>query len=90
MSFALDVSSRKFVVSNALLVSVFNLQPDKESSMKARIAFALFALLMVAAVAALRGSTVMQAARADLQTAKSQLQQANADKQGHRVKPSRS
>jgi predicted metal-dependent hydrolase len=55
--------------------------------MKARIAPAVFTLLTVGViVGAVPDQPFMRAARADLQTAKSQLQQATPDKGGHRVK----
>jgi hypothetical protein len=55
--------------------------------MKARIALSLVTLLMVGVVAgAAPDQPFMQSARADLQTAKSELQRATADKGGHRVK----
>ena len=55
--------------------------------MKARIALSLVTLLMVGVIAAAApDQPFMQAARADLQTAKSELQRATPDKGGHRVK----
>jgi hypothetical protein len=55
--------------------------------MKARIALATFTLLTVGVIAgAAPDQPFMRAARADLQTAKNQLQQATPDKGGHRVK----
>jgi|SRR5580765_3550702 len=55
--------------------------------MKANTLFALFVLLgMVAIAGAVPDQPMMRAARADLQTAKRELQQALADKGGHRVK----
>lgn len=55
--------------------------------MKARIALSLVTLLMAGVVAgAAPDQPFMQAARADLQTAKSELQRATPDKGGHRVK----
>ena len=55
--------------------------------MKARIAFATFTLLTAGIIAgAAPDQPYMQAARADLQTAKRELQRATPDKGGHRVK----
>jgi predicted metal-dependent hydrolase len=55
--------------------------------MKAPVALAVFALLTVGiVVGAAPDQPFMRAARADLQTAKRQLQQATPDKGGHRVK----
>jgi len=55
--------------------------------MKARIALAGFGLLMmVAFAAAAPDQPFMRAARADLGTAKRELQKATPDKGGHRVK----
>jgi len=55
--------------------------------MKARIALALFTLLTAGVVAgAAPDQPFMQSARADLLTAKNQLQRAKANKGGHRVK----
>ncbi len=55
--------------------------------MRARIALSLVTLLFTGIIAgAAPDQPFMQAARADLQTAKRQLQQATADKGGHRVK----
>jgi flagellin-like hook-associated protein FlgL len=55
--------------------------------MKARIALSLVTLLMAGVIAgAAPDQPFMQAARADLQTAKSELQRATPDKGGHRVK----
>jgi hypothetical protein len=55
--------------------------------MKVRIALALFTLLMAGIIAgAAPDQPFMRAARADLQTAKNQLQQATRDKGGHRAK----
>ena len=55
--------------------------------MKARISLAVLALLSFAVAAIAAGDQpFMRAARADLQTAKGQLQQATPDKGGHRVK----
>ncbi len=55
--------------------------------MKARIALAVFSLLAMAALAgAAPDQPFMRAARADLGTAKRELQKANPDKGGHRVK----
>ena len=55
--------------------------------MKTRIALALSALLTFGVIAgAAPDQPYMRAARSDLQTAKNQLQQANANKGGHRVK----
>jgi uncharacterized iron-regulated protein len=55
--------------------------------MKARIALSLVTLLMAGAItAAAPDQPFMRAARADLQTAKSELQRATPDKGGHRVK----
>jgi hypothetical protein len=53
--------------------------------MKARILMAV-AMLLVAVGAARADQPMMQAARADLQTAKRELQKALPDKGGHRVK----
>ena len=55
--------------------------------MKARIALSLVTLLMAGVIAgAAPDQPFMQAARADLQTAKGELQRATPDKGGHRVK----
>jgi hypothetical protein len=55
--------------------------------MKARIALALFTLLTAGVIAgAAPDQPFMRAARADLQTAKNELQRAPPDKGGHRVK----
>ena len=55
--------------------------------MKVRIALSLFALLLAAIIATgAPDQPFMQAARADLQTAKRELQRATPDKGGHRVK----
>ncbi|HKP39040.1 MAG TPA: hypothetical protein VJT71_19435 [Pyrinomonadaceae bacterium] len=55
--------------------------------MKVRVALSLVTLLMAAAIAgAAPDQPFMRAARADLQTAKNQLQQATRDKGGHRAK----
>ena len=55
--------------------------------MKARISLAVLALLVFAAAAVAGGDQpFMRAARADLVTAKSELQKAIPDKGGHRVK----
>jgi len=55
--------------------------------MKVRIALALFTLLMAGVmVGAAPDQPFMRAARADLQTAKNQLNQATRDKGGHRGK----
>ena len=55
--------------------------------MKARIALAVLGLLVMAAFAsATPDQPFMQAARADLGTAKRELQKATPDKGGHRVK----
>jgi membrane protease subunit (stomatin/prohibitin family) len=55
--------------------------------MKVRIVLALFTLLMAGVIAgAAPDQPFMRAARADLQTAKNQLQQAARDKSGHRAK----
>jgi len=55
--------------------------------MKARIALSLVTLLMAGVIAgAAPDQPFMQAARADLQTAKGELQKATPDKLGHRVK----
>lgn len=55
--------------------------------MKARIALSLVTLLMAGVMAgAAPDQPFMQAARADLQTAKRELQRATPDKGGHRVK----
>ena len=55
--------------------------------MRVRIALAFFTLLIVGViVGAAPDQPFMRAARADLQTAKNQLQQATPDKGGHRVK----
>jgi len=54
--------------------------------MKARTLFAALLLLSTVAIAGAVGDQPnMQAARADLQTAKRELQMATADKAGHRV-----
>jgi hypothetical protein len=55
--------------------------------MKARISLAVFALLIFAVAGLAAGDQpFMRAARADLMTAKSELQKAIPDKGGHRVK----
>lgn len=55
--------------------------------MKARIALALFSVLIATIMAsASPDQPFMQAARADLQTAKRELQRATPDKGGHRVR----
>ena len=55
--------------------------------MKARIALAAFSLLVIATFAgAVPDQPFMRAARADLGTAKRELQKATPDKGGHRVK----
>jgi len=55
--------------------------------MKTRIALAVFTLLTFGVIAgAAPDQPYMRSARADLQTAKNQLQQATANKGGHRVK----
>ena len=55
--------------------------------MKARISLAVLALLVFAAATVAGGDQpFMRAARADLMTAKSELQKAIPDKGGHRVK----
>lgn len=55
--------------------------------MKTRIALAIFSLLAMAVFAgAVPTQPFMRAARADLGTAKRELQKANPDKGGHRVK----
>ena len=55
--------------------------------MKTRTVFALLMLSGIAAIAsALPDQPFMKAARADLNTARNQLQQATPDKGGHRVK----
>lgn len=55
--------------------------------MKARIALTLFTLLTAGVIAgAAPDQPFMRAARADLQTAKNELQRATPDKSGHRVK----
>ena len=55
--------------------------------MKARISLAVLALLVFTAAAIAAGDQpFMRAARADLMTAKSELQKAIPDKGGHRVK----
>ena len=55
--------------------------------MKARIALSLVVLLTAGLVAAASpDQPFMQAARADLQTAKRELQRATANKGGHRAK----
>lgn len=55
--------------------------------MKARIALALFTLFTAVVIAgAAPDQPFMRAARADLQTAKNELQRATPDKGGHRVK----
>jgi hypothetical protein len=54
--------------------------------MKARISFAFFTLLGFASMAGAVDQPYMQSARADLQTAKRELQKATPDKGGHRAK----
>jgi len=55
--------------------------------MKARISLAVLALIVFAGTIVAAGDQpFMQAARADLQTAKRELQRATPDKGGHRVK----
>ncbi len=55
--------------------------------MKARGALAIFSLLAMAAIAsATPDQPFMRAARADLMTAKRELQRATADKHGHRAR----
>jgi hypothetical protein len=55
--------------------------------MKGRTVFAAFALLgFVAIAAAVPDQPYMRAARANLQTARAELQRATADKGGHRVR----
>jgi hypothetical protein len=55
--------------------------------MKARIALALFTLLTAGVIAgAAPDQPFMRAAKADLQTARNELQRATPDKGGHRVK----
>src|SRR5689334_7232600 len=55
--------------------------------MKARISLAVLALLILAVAGLAAGDQpFMRAARADLMTAKSELQKATPDKGGHRVK----
>src|ERR1044071_4124596 len=54
--------------------------------MRAKLVFAAVLLLVTAAIAgAISDQPMMQAARADLQTAKRELQAALPDKGGHRV-----
>lgn len=54
--------------------------------MKARISLALLILLSIAAIGGTTDQPFMQSARADLQTAKHELQIATPDKGGHRAK----
>ena len=54
--------------------------------MKARVGLAVFIVLSMASIAGAADQPMMRAARADLQTAKRELQMATPDKGGHRVK----
>lgn len=54
--------------------------------MKPRVGLIVFMVLAVAGIASAVDQPMMQAARADLQTAKGELQMATPDKGGHRAK----